>query len=102
MGFTLGQESSLIDTSSLWADYWKIEDLDSKTSKEFYDKASKPTIGSGNEKDGDPGLPPLIPIHKQARIPWPLDQGVPHEDIYEYPRAYTPKHLRKEKKPEFE
>ena len=33
LGFTLNQEENLqVDTSALWADYWKIEDLDSKTS----------------------------------------------------------------------
>jgi hypothetical protein len=59
LGFTLSQDDSFaqLDTSSLWADYWKIEDLDSKTSKEFFDKAAKPTIGSENEKDIDPSLP---------------------------------------------
>ena len=57
LGFTLSQ----VDTSSLWADYWKIEDLDSKTSAEFYKKAQKPTIGSENEKDGDPTAPEAAP-----------------------------------------
>jgi hypothetical protein len=38
--YSLSQENfAQLDTSSLWADYWKIEDLDSKTSKEFYKKA---------------------------------------------------------------
>jgi hypothetical protein len=62
-----------LDTSSLWADYWKIEDLDSKTSKEFYKKASKPTLESENEKDGDPTAPPKAEKPKAKRIPWPLD-----------------------------
>jgi len=40
MGFTLSQDDLMqVDTSALWADYWKIEDLDSKTSSEFFKKA---------------------------------------------------------------
>ena len=76
LGFTLIQDNSFaqIDTSSLWADYWKLEDMDSKTSEEFYDKASKPDIQSENEKDVDPSLPVQKNVKKTGhRIPWPLD-----------------------------
>ena len=43
-----------LSAESRWADYWKNEEWDSKSTEEFHERARKPTIPSENEKDKEP------------------------------------------------
>jgi len=83
MGLSLVEEAAETGEKGKWADYWKIEDLNSKTSEEFYKKAQTPSLGSENEKD--PELDEHVKKYNtKATVPWPLSVGIPGDGLNNY------------------
>jgi hypothetical protein len=79
MGLSLVQNGE----EGKWADYWKIEDLNSKSSADFYKKAATPDLGSENEKDPENDVH-VKKYETKSKLPWPLNIGIPGDGSNNY------------------
>lgn len=82
-GLSLVEQSAESGEQGKWADYWKIEDLNSKTSEEFYKKAQTPDLGSGNEQDPEQDAH-VKKYATKATLAWPLSVGIPGDGLTNY------------------